>query len=317
MAFKIELMLGSAAFSSTMSSVVVSGEHSTWAKVDSGVPQGTVLGPLLFLAYINDLPNNINSNVRLFADDCVLYSEIQNEFDHISLQEDLNTLVNWQNEWQMGFNAKKCFTMRLTHAKKHKIFNYKLSDSILQETKSHSYLGVTLTSDLSWNDHINQTSSKANRTLGFVIRNLHQCPQDIKVSAYKTLVRPLVEYSSSVWEPYTKNLINKLESVKRRAARFCLNDFRSKSPGCVTIWLRNWSRNHWQTEDKPGGLSSSIRQSTVTYPFHLVTSRSRPPDPHGIQTPEHSPHSQQARIATNILLCLRQSRTGIVFQTLF
>ena len=78
---------------------VVGGEHSTWAEVDSGVPQGTVLGPLLSLAYNNDLPNNINTNVRLFADDCVLYREIQNKFDHISLQEDLNTLVNWQNEW--------------------------------------------------------------------------------------------------------------------------------------------------------------------------------------------------------------------------
>ena len=159
-------------------------------------------------------------------------------FGHNSLQEDLNTLVNWQNEWQMSFNAKKCFTMRLTHAKKQKVFNYKLGESILQETKSHSYLGVTLTSDLSWNDHINQTSSKSNRTLGFVMRNLHQCPQDIKVSAYKTLVRPLVEYSSSVWEPYTKNLINKLESVQRRAARFCVNDFKSKSPGCVTNMIK-------------------------------------------------------------------------------
>ena len=124
------------------------------------------------------------------------------------------------------------------YAKKPKVFNYKLGETILQETKSHSYLGVTLTGDLSWNDHINQTSTKANRTLVFVMRSLHQCPQDIKVSAYKTLVRPLVECSSSVWEPYTKSLINKLESVQRRAARFCLNDFRSRSPGCVTNMIK-------------------------------------------------------------------------------
>ena len=216
----------------------------------------------------------------------------------------------------MGFNVKKCFTVRLTHAKKHKIFNYKLGDSILQETKSHSYLGVTLTSDLTWNDHINQTSSKANRTLGFVMRNLHQCPQDIKVSAYKTLVRPLVEYSSSVWEPYTKNLTNKLESVQRRAARFCLNDFRSKSPGCVTNMIKKLEWESLTDRRQTRGLSSFTRQSTVTYPFHLVTSRRQPPDPHGIPTPELSPHSQQIRIATNIPLCPKQLRTGIVFQTL-
>jgi hypothetical protein len=76
--------------------VVVGGEHSTWTDVDSGVPQGTVLGPLLFLAYINDLPDNISSNVRLFADVCVLYREIKNEFDSTSLQEDLDKLVTWE-----------------------------------------------------------------------------------------------------------------------------------------------------------------------------------------------------------------------------
>ena len=107
-----------------------------------------------------------------------------------------------------------------------------------ERQKNHPYLGVTLTSDLSWNDHINQASTKANRTLGFVMRNLHQCPQEIKVSAYNTLVRPLVEFSSSVWEPHTRSLINKLESVQHRAARFCLNDFGSKSPGCITNMIK-------------------------------------------------------------------------------
>ena len=97
-----------------------------------------------------------------------------------------------------------------------------------------------------------QTSSKANRTLGFVMRNLHQCPQDIKVSAYKTLVRPLVEYSSSVWElHYTKNLINKLESVQRRAAcRFVSMTLDLNLLDASPIWLRNWSGNRSQTETR-------------------------------------------------------------------
>ena len=224
--------------------VVVGGEHSSWAEVDSGVPQGTVLGPLLFLAYINDLPFNVNSSVRLFADDCVLYREINSDADHLALQEDLNTLVSWQKIWQMSFNAKKCFVMRLTHARKVKTYSYKLQDSILQETKSHTYLGVTLTSNLSWNEHINQIAATASRTLAFVMRNLHHCPQGVKESAYKTLVRPLLEYSSSVWDPHTVNSINTLESVQRRAARFCLNDFTSRSPGAVTNMMKKLG---WQS----------------------------------------------------------------------
>ena len=83
----------------------------------SGVPQGTVLGPLLFVTYINDLPNKINSSIRLFADDCVLlllYRKIQNEIDSQELQKDLNSLMKWEYDWQMHFNPQKCFVMRLT-----------------------------------------------------------------------------------------------------------------------------------------------------------------------------------------------------------
>ena len=89
--------------------VVVGGEHSTWTDVVSGVPQGTVLGPLLFLCYINDLPNNLQSSVRLFAGECVIYREIQNEFDSNVLQEDLDTLRKWETNWQLCFNPSKCF----------------------------------------------------------------------------------------------------------------------------------------------------------------------------------------------------------------
>ena len=104
--------------------VVVGGEHSTWTDVVSGVPQGTVLGPLLFLYYINDLPNNLQSSVPLFADDCVIYREIQNEFDSNVLQEDLDTLRKWETNWQLCFNPSKCFVMRLTHSRSPKHFNY-------------------------------------------------------------------------------------------------------------------------------------------------------------------------------------------------
>ena len=173
--------------------VVVGGEHSTWTKVVSGVPQGTVLGPLLFLIYINDLPDNIHSAVRLFADDCVLYREIKNEFDSHELQKDLNRLAQWEHDWQMHFNTQKCFDMRITHARHVKHYNYTLGDSTLQETDSHPYLGVCITKDLTWNKHIHQITASANRTLAFVRRYLHSCPKNIKTTAYAILVRILLE----------------------------------------------------------------------------------------------------------------------------
>ncbi len=89
--------------------VVVGGEHSQWVKVQSGVPQGTVLGPLLFLIYINELPDNISAIVCLFADDCVLYSNIRSQLDATKLQKALENLSQWVAEWQMNFNPQKCY----------------------------------------------------------------------------------------------------------------------------------------------------------------------------------------------------------------
>ena len=94
--------------------VVVEGTTSASSSVDSGVPQGTVLGPLLFLCHINDLPETVKSQVRLFADDCLIYREINDPSDHQTLQEDLKKLETWADRWGMRFNATKCYVMRLT-----------------------------------------------------------------------------------------------------------------------------------------------------------------------------------------------------------
>ena len=113
-------------------------------------------------------------------------------------------------------------------------FNYTLGDKSLQETDNHPYLGVHITKDLTWNKHIHQITSTTIRTIAFARRNLYSCPQHIKQSAYTTLVRPLLEYSSSVWDPHTKTLVNKIEMVQRRAARFCHNDYKTIEKGCVS-----------------------------------------------------------------------------------
>ena len=132
-------------------SVVCEGEMSEWCSVTSGVPQGSVIGPILFLIYINDISENIQSNVRLFADDTILYLTITNSEDCKTLQDDLDRLANWEERWQMRFHPQKCNVIRITKKKTPVITNYHLHDYILEEVDSTKYLGVTIHKSFSWN----------------------------------------------------------------------------------------------------------------------------------------------------------------------
>ena len=209
--------------------VIVDGENSPWVDVESSVPQGTVTGPLDFLLFINDLPESLSCNVRLFADDCILYTNISSDEDAARLQEDLDRLTQWQNTWQMMFNPDKCYVLRVTHSRSPQVFAYKLNNTVLKEADSHTYLGVDISSDLTWNSHINRITSKANKSLGFLRWNLYSCSKQIKEMAYKSLVRPILEYSSPVWDPHMKTLAKQLEAVQNRAARFVSGVYSRKS----------------------------------------------------------------------------------------
>ena len=116
--------------------------------------------------------------------------------------------------------------MRATHAKKKQLlYEYKLGGEALLPTNSTAYLGVELSSDLKWNTHVRKTASKANQTLGVLRRNLKNCPREIKNMAYKSILRPKMEYAAPIWDPYTKDNIQLLEAVQRRAARFVCNKY--------------------------------------------------------------------------------------------
>ena len=200
--------------------VVVDGESSTTAPVTSGVPQGTVLGPLLFLVYINDLPSRVKATARLFADDCLLYRTVNSSDDVASLQQDLDNLQEWEHAWQMHFNPDKCEVIHITRRRARIELPYFIHGKALSTTKSAKYLGVTICDNLSWNTHISTICRKASNTTAFLRRNLSSCPRKIKATSYTTFVRPQLEYSSSVWDPHTQANIQKLEGVQRRAARF-------------------------------------------------------------------------------------------------
>ena len=154
--------------------MVLDGRASDPVPVLSGVPQGSVLGPVLFLIFINDLPDNIRSSVRLFADDCVLYRNVKSLLDCQILQDDLNSLAKWEMDWQMKFNVSKCHSMKVTrlHPSRHIDFNYTLHQQTLEQVQSAKYLGLTITDDLDWGQHISEITCKATKTLGFLRRNL-------------------------------------------------------------------------------------------------------------------------------------------------
>ena len=210
--------------------VVLEAETSDTIPVTSGVPQGTVLGSILFLIYINDFPEYLtHSTLRLFADDCIIYKEIHSESDARNLQQDLEAAARWEQDWLMCFHPDKCNVLSITQKQKSIKFTYKLHGHSLEKTDSTKYLGITLQSNLKWDKHINNITSKANQTLGFLRRNLKVNSQKIKDHAYKALVRPKLEYSSCVWDPPTTNQINQLEKVQRRAARFVCGRFHNTS----------------------------------------------------------------------------------------
>lgn len=135
--------------------VLLNGVQSSKLSVDSGVPQGTVLGPTLFLLFINDLPEQVSSHTRLFADDCLLYRITNNESDSKELQNDLSNLEHWESEWQMNFNPDKCYVLNISKKSKTNLFKYKLHNQILETVPDSKYLGVTISNDLDWGQHIN------------------------------------------------------------------------------------------------------------------------------------------------------------------
>ena len=219
--------------------VMCEGSLSSEAAVDSGVPQGTVLGPLLFLCHINDLPEGVKSQVRLFADDCLLYRHICSENDQVALQEDLKALERWAETWGMRFNAKKCYIMHITPKRRTHTHMYTLAGHILDTVKDNPYLGLQISDDLRWHKHIQKSANKASIALGMLRRNLKFLPRSYKSTAYTTLVRSILEYGSIVWDPYTQQDKQCLEKIQRRAARFIIGNYKTKSEGFMTQTLKD------------------------------------------------------------------------------
>ncbi|KAI8491386.1 hypothetical protein Bbelb_310190 [Branchiostoma belcheri] len=217
--------------------VVADGECSPSTCVLSGVPQGTVLGPLLFLIYINDLPSRLSpgTTARLFADDCLIYREIRGQGDQVILQKDLIALQVWAATWGMKFNPKKCNTMSITRNKNPFTWMYEMCGEFIHQTEQAKYLGITISNDLKWSTHISTAVTRANHTLHFLSRNLRYCPRQVRETAYFSLVRSTIEYGAVIWDPYLRKDIDTLEMVNRRAARFVTSNHRRQDVSVTAL----------------------------------------------------------------------------------
>ena len=197
--------------------VIVDGEISNWKSVLSGVPQGSVLGPILFLIYINDLEDDISSKVLKFADGTKVFRKVTNDTDKQSLQDDLDRLVKWSEKWQMLFNFGKCKCIHIGHGNMDE--EYKMGDAVLGRTTQEKDLGVTFSADMKVSEQCGIAASKGNQILGLIRRTIMYKEKQLIVPLYKAIVRPHLEYCIQAWRPYRKKDIDKLERIQRRATK--------------------------------------------------------------------------------------------------
>ena len=201
--------------------VVVNGAKSKWSSVTSGIPQGSVLGPVLFVIYINDLPESCDCSTLLFADDTKVFQQVKSTADCENLQADLNHLQSWADRWQLCFHPQKCKVMRIGNG--HPEFTYQMTvDGLLIDldtTHTEKDLGVYVDDKLKFDFHIHTAVTRANRMLGLIKRSYTYLDKESLLCLYKAMVRPILEYGVTVWSPYRIGDIDAVESVQRRATR--------------------------------------------------------------------------------------------------
>lgn len=200
--------------------VVVNGVRSRAQSVSSGVPQGSVLGPLLFLLYINDIGDGLTSQLRLFADDCVVYRITNGTEDLNLIQQDLDRISTWCTRWRMQLNLTKTVNMTFTRKKNPLNYCYTLNNIVIGKVTEFKYLGVWYTPELSWQKQVNYVTGKAGKMLGFIRRNSGAFSQSTRELLYKTYVRSVLEYACVVWDPTTARDVIKLERVQNLGARY-------------------------------------------------------------------------------------------------
>ena len=198
--------------------VQIGGGKSSLSAVTSGVPQGSVLGPLLFVMFINDLPTGIKNTILMFADDVKLYREVRLLSDCESLQEDLDRLDQWGRVWALHFNAEKCMLLRM--GRRPPPFKYyiggRTEEHEIKPSDTVKDLGYITSRTLDPAIHINQTCASATRVVFTIKRTMRYLDQEAGKLLFSAMVRSMLEYGAAAWNPYKVKDVVTLEKVQRR-----------------------------------------------------------------------------------------------------
>ena len=197
--------------------VIIKGVLSDSLPVLSGVPQGSVLGPVLFLIFINDLLVGISSLGKLFADNAKIYREIKSQEDRNILQEDLNKLQEWSRTWLLQFNEDKCKVMHI--GKKQQNYEYQLNNKVLEVTTVEKDLGIHVTPNMKVATHVSKVAAKANSMVGRIKHTFSYMDETMFKALYPSLVRSQMEYAVQAWSPQLQKDIVLLEKVQQRATK--------------------------------------------------------------------------------------------------
>ncbi len=213
--------------------VVINGVESNPRYINASVPQGSILGPLLFLVYVNDLVSDLETTPYLFADDTSLLEiinprNVNGSFDKIN--RDLESLSYWAAQWRVNFNATKTVYMIMSNKKNPTVYpDLTLNGQVITRVTSHKHLGITLTKDMSWNLHIDAIIKKAASRLSGIRRIRFLITRKARVTLYNALVLPVLEYGGVIFDNCTLYLKQRMESIQRRAAIICTCAFRNTS----------------------------------------------------------------------------------------
>ena len=222
---KGDLLLWIKSFLSNRSQYVkINNAKSVVRPVTSGVPQGSVLGPMLFIYFINDLPEVCSVSTKIYADDTKSYTEIKSLQDRDNLQYSIDQMFRWTQEWQLNFNQSKCKILHIGENNPKYVYfmGNGTSRAEIETTSLEKDLGLLVDTELNFESHIDYIIKKASQKKATILRNFTFRSKKVLVPLFKTLVRPILEYVDTVWDPRLRSQIKLLEEVQRKFTRHIL-----------------------------------------------------------------------------------------------
>ena len=206
--------------------MVLDGKSSQEYPVNAGVPQGSILGPTLFLLYINDLPDDVICNIVIYADDSTLYSKCNQASDlwqqlelASAVESDLRDTVDWGKKWLVDFNAGKTQLVWFDQSNNNGSIDVKMEGSVLEEKSSFKMLGLTFSSKLDWDSYIISIAKTASKRIGALIRSMKFLSPEVALYLYKSTIRPCMEYCCHVWAGAPSCYLELLDKLQKRICR--------------------------------------------------------------------------------------------------